>query len=227
MQRGFGKDEFEADEERHEMEFTLGPAMLLALSLGLILLCGVCFGIGYSLGRRSSPQSGVVVSQSASGQTITAAAGALSKPSASGTIQAAPQQPVADPPPVTAASNPLTSYAPASAGESPQPASSSLVRPAMPQQSSAPPANLPPENKVEPALPQNAGIMVQVAAVSHQDDATVLVAALRRRGFAAVERRGAADSLIHVQVGPFNSRSDASAMCQKLLGEGYNADIVP
>src|SRR5579862_78926 len=233
MQRGFGREEYEPEEERREAEFTLGPAMLLALGLGLILLCGVCFGIGYSVGHRSATQTGVVVSQTASGQTVTSTtAGALSKPSASGTIQAAPAKtPGGDPPTVAAASNPLTSYAPSatpSNADSPQPASSPLVRPAIPPQAAEPAAANPTAPaRVEPAIPQGAGIMVQVAAVSHQDDASVLVAALRRRGYTATERRAGADNLIHVQVGPFNSRSEANAMCQKLLSDGYNANIVP
>lgn len=206
--------------------------MLLALGLGLILLCAVCFGIGYSVGRRSSPQSGVTVSKTATGQTVTTSAtGALSKPAASGTIQATPAQPpAADPPNVAASSNPLTSYTPAASpanAESAPPPSSPLVRPAIPQQTAdATPANPLPPAKVEPAIPPSAGVMVQVAAVSHQEDASVLVSALRRRGYAATERREPGDNLIHVQVGPFNNRNDANAMCQRLLSDGYNANIV-
>jgi cell division septation protein DedD len=68
--------------------------------------------------------------------------------------------------------------------------------------------------------------MVQVAAVSHQEDANVLVAALRRHGYAATTRRESGDGLIHVQVGPFFSRNEANAMSQRLLGDGYNANVV-
>jgi cell division septation protein DedD len=69
------------------------------------------------------------------------------------------------------------------------------------------------------------GIMVQIAAVSHADDAEVLVNALRRRGYAVTARRDLADNLIHVQVGPFPNRNDADAMRLKLLNDGYNAII--
>lgn len=68
--------------------------------------------------------------------------------------------------------------------------------------------------------------MVQVAAVSHPEDASALVAALRRRGYAVTERHELADSLIHVQIGPFFNRNDANSMCQRLLGDGYNANVV-
>jgi cell division septation protein DedD len=67
--------------------------------------------------------------------------------------------------------------------------------------------------------------MVQIAAVSHPEDADVLVGALRKRGYAVTARRDLADSLIHVQIGPFTSRSDANEIRQKLLNDGYNAII--
>jgi cell division septation protein DedD len=67
--------------------------------------------------------------------------------------------------------------------------------------------------------------MVQIAAVTHPEDAEVLVGALRKRGYAVSARRDPADGLLHVQVGPFSSRTDAYAMRQKLLNDGYNAIV--
>ena len=69
--------------------------------------------------------------------------------------------------------------------------------------------------------------MVQIAAVSHAEDANVLVNALRRRGYAVSVRRDLSDNLLHVQVGPFNDRNDANAMRIKLLNDGYNAIVEP
>ena len=65
--------------------------------------------------------------------------------------------------------------------------------------------------------------MVQVAAVSHQEDADLLVTALRTKGYAVAARQNPADQLIHIQVGPFTNRKDAEAMRQRLLNDGYNA----
>lgn len=65
--------------------------------------------------------------------------------------------------------------------------------------------------------------MVQVAAVSHQEDADLLVAALKRKGYTVAARSEPQDKLIHIQVGPFPSKKDAEAMRQRLLGDGYNA----
>lgn len=67
--------------------------------------------------------------------------------------------------------------------------------------------------------------MVQVAAVSHQPDAEALVAALKKKGYNAVIRNGGQDKLLHIQVGPLASRTEALAVKQKLIGEGYNAFI--
>ena len=69
--------------------------------------------------------------------------------------------------------------------------------------------------------------MVQIAAVSHREDAEVLVNALRKHGYAVTARRELSDSLIHVQIGPFANRNDANAMRQKLLSDGYNAIVQP
>ena len=69
--------------------------------------------------------------------------------------------------------------------------------------------------------------MVQIAAVSHQEDADVLVGALRKRGYAVSARRDPADNLIHVRVGPFNDRDEATRWRMKLLNDGYNAMIQP
>jgi DedD protein len=66
---------------------------------------------------------------------------------------------------------------------------------------------------------------VQIAAVSHPEDAQVLVNALRKRGYTVAARREAGDNLVHVQTGPFVSRNDANAMRQKLLNDGYNAIV--
>ena len=233
MQRGLGAEELEPLEQRHDTEFTLGPAMLLAILCGLLLLCGLFFALGYRAGRRT-PLAGVAVTQTAAGQTLTStAANALSKPPAKGLVPATPPPPQVvqqttqpsslDGSPTGSA---LTTYAPTGgvpATSQPQ------VRPALPSPSNAAQAASVPATsyQVQPALSQSAGIMVQVAAVSHLEDANVLVGALRKRGYAVVARRAFADNLIHVQIGPFATRNDATAMSRRLLNDGYNAEVLP
>ena len=89
----------------------------------------------------------------------------------------------------------------------------------------------PPVTVAAPAAPSAAPApgtgkpMVQIAAVARQEDADVLVSALRQRGYGVVVRNEPQDKLLHVQVGPFADRTQATAMKQKLLSDGYNAII--
>ena len=69
--------------------------------------------------------------------------------------------------------------------------------------------------------------MVQIAAVANSDDADVLVTALRRRSYSVSAAREPGDGLIHVKIGPFNSRDEANRWRDKLLGDGYNAVVQP
>ncbi len=67
-------------------------------------------------------------------------------------------------------------------------------------------------------------IVVQIAAVSREDDAVALAGALRKKNYNVfvVNNPVTNDKLYHVQVGPFASIQDAEAMKLKLTGEGYN-----
>jgi cell division septation protein DedD len=67
--------------------------------------------------------------------------------------------------------------------------------------------------------------LVQVAAVSHQEDADILLNALKRRGYSVAVRHEPQDKLLHVQIGPLPTRKDADAMRQRLLADGYNAIV--
>ena len=80
---------------------------------------------------------------------------------------------------------------------------------------------------MQPALPQTAAYMVQIAAVSHTEDAAVLVNALRKRGYTVTAQRKPEDGMIHVWIGPFSSRDEANRWKVKLLDDGYNAVVQP
>jgi hypothetical protein len=66
--------------------------------------------------------------------------------------------------------------------------------------------------------------MVQVAVLTRDEDASVLIDALSRHGYSASSTRES-DHRIHIRLGPFSSRTDASAMRDKLLNDGYNAVV--
>ncbi|HVN93851.1 MAG TPA: SPOR domain-containing protein [Terracidiphilus sp.] len=84
----------------------------------------------------------------------------------------------------------------------------------------------PPAIRPAPAYAPAGQYVVQIAAVSHFEDANVLVEALRRRGYAATEQH-MSDGLIHVRIGPFATHDEANRMCMRLLESGYNAMVQP
>lgn len=231
MLRSNREEKFELAEPPHDTELTLGPAMLIGIACGLILLCGLCFGLGYSAGRHGSTPNASALTETATGQTVTAQPGSnLAKPPAKGTtpvpavsqVEAAEKpQPVAteDTPAETPPSSNLqTAQANSSANPSP-----AVVKLTLPSIAMAQPVKA--TTTAQPA--PGAGTMVQIAAVSHSEDADVLMNALRKRGYTVTARHLPGDNLIHVQIGPFANRSDANAMSQKLLSDGYNAVLMP
>jgi DedD protein len=205
MREDFDGEEFPQIEQRRDTELTLSPTVLLVIFFGLVLLCGLCFGVGYSMGSHGARDSSATGQQPGAGAAAQAAS-SHAKPST--TPQKTPdvQSIVADLPVTSSGADadaPHVGQAIVDGANSGQP----LVKPALPDTSSA--------------------LMIQIAIVSHQEDADVLVSALSKRGYTATARRDPADNQLHVRIGPFNSRNDANAMCQKLLHDGYNAIVQP
>jgi cell division septation protein DedD len=64
-----------------------------------------------------------------------------------------------------------------------------------------------------------------VAAVSKQEDAQSMVAALQKKQYPVFLTNVPGDSLFHVQVGPFSDPKDAEAMRARLVAEGYDAIV--
>jgi DedD protein len=240
----------EPEEERHDTELTLGPGTLVALFAGLLLICGLCFGLGYEVGHRGAAAAKTAATQHAApaatpDEEPLQASGSISKPSA------AAQTPVTQPPAsdggqpagqAAAGANPAAQPSPATMGQSAPPptppakppvsatpsAAQPQVRPAFPGAESAPQsAQAGGGANVHAALPSANTLMVQVAAVSHPEDAEVLMNALRQHGYSATVRRDPSDGLIHVRVGPFATRDEANRMCRRLLDDGYNAIVQP
>ena len=203
----------ELDHNPADREFTLNTGIVLALFFALALLCAVFFGFGYSIGHKSTPIAPVVSTDSA---PVSAPVTSSAKPSP-GTV-AVPEY-------VPSAGSPVTRPAPVTASVAPRETATADTTsvPAKP----APVIRVPPPSAEVPAVTATATggttTYVQVAAVSHQEDADVLLSSLRRRGYTVLTRTDANDHLIHVQIGPFPTRKDADTMRQKLLGDGYNA----
>jgi DedD protein len=225
----YDSDLQELDEpERNDREISLGTATILGIFLVLALLCAVFFGFGYSMGRRSAQ---IVPNQTVTspGDTTAASDAGGSKPSPGSpagrsTPASSSKREIIDED-ATGSDSPSTA-APARTSAavisktvalnsrpdaSSQPAPSSAVKPV-------------PMPRIAPAAGPGSAI-VQIAAVSHQEDADVLVNALKKRGYSVTIRQEPQDKLLHVQIGPFASKKDADAMKQRLLADGYNAIV--
>jgi DedD protein len=228
--RGLGRSVAEDDRE-----ITLGTRSLLGIFFGLVLVCGIFFGLGYSVGRVSARAIGPEAQDTTALPTTS-----LSKPSP----QEAVSQPGADTPPAPdgataviptagTAVTPVPATAPAgavpAAATTTTPATAvpaATVFPANPvTAATAAPAVVPAVQKTVVAAPAAPTLMVQVAAVSIPQDADILMAALRQHGYSAVVRHEPDDQLLHIQIGPFASRAQAQAMRGRLLADGYNAVI--
>jgi DedD protein len=250
--------EREPEEGSGDTEVRLSPLALLGIFFCLVLLCGLCFGLGYMLGHRTAgPTVASAQHESPADQEPLQGNASAPKPSAAAQApeptQATPEGEAAPPSTSTeTSSTPAETNPPkaqpssgASAPASPSPVAQAPAQPAAPPakpttpatstrpanaQASRTPEPAPAETSpyVRPDLPAAQGqFVVQIAAVSHSEDADVLVTALRRHGYVVTARREPSDGLIHVRIGPFSTHEEAVRWRNKLLGDGYNAELQP
>jgi DedD protein len=180
-------------EEANDTEITLGTGKMLALFFGLVILCAVFFGMGFSMGKnsvKSTPELLPSPGQSSPRSSST------NKPPSTSSSGSAPQSAQAAPSSDSNASNGSSQTATAS------------------DQSSA-------QTQSTPLAP-GTGYFVQVAAVSKQEDAEALVESLKGHQYQAIIANQPSDKLYHVQVGPFADIKEAEGMRSKLVSDGYN-----
>jgi len=180
-------------EEANDTEITLGTGKMLALFFGLVILCAVFFGMGFSMGKnsvRSTPELLPSPSQSSPRSVASKPAGTASSGSTS--------QPTQTPAAQTGSNS----------------SSDSSELPAPPDQSAG---------QVAPSTAATGpGYFVQVAAVSKQEDAEALVESLKGHQYQAIIANQPSDKLFHVQVGPFTDIKEAEGVRSKLVSDGYN-----
>jgi DedD protein len=205
------------DTTRDTTEVTLGTGKLLGIFLGLVVICAVFFTMGYMLGRGSAPSAGKteVVASVPSSSAPSAKPSAVNKNSEPGTqpcMAGSPKCPPSSGSATDSSSNSPETQAPASSSTQTASVSNNTSNPARPEQ---------------PATGPRPGgtIIIQVAAVSKQEDAEILVAALRRKQYPAFVTNTASDPLFHIQVGPFSDPKEADAMRGRLVNDGYNAIV--
>lgn len=186
----------------HDTEITLGTGKMLTLFFGLVALCGLFFGLGFSLGRGS-------VRPLASGDQLQTSNGPALHPSAMKSGGGQAQN-----------SGDMTFYKAVQnkdAGDAAK--DEAKADNAKPADNDAAKSG-PPDPMTAASGP---GYFVQVAAVSKQDDAQALVDALKKKQYAAfTASTSAGDKLFHVQVGPFGDLKEAEATKAKLVSDGYN-----
>ena len=199
-------------------EVTLGTGRLLGLFFGLVIVCALFFSLGFTLGRRSEPVA-------AASTTVPAVVGAEAKPSsarAEATIKPDCATPGACPETAPkSTTDELTFY---KAVEQNEP--KAKLEPPAPPAAARVTTRTAESKPVTPEMHRSgmlgSGYMVQVAAVSKQDDAEALVQALRKKSYPVITTSGPNDKFYHVQVGPFADMKDAEATRSKLIGDGYN-----
>ncbi len=189
--------------DTEDAEITLGTGKLLAMFFALVVVCAVFFGLGYALGR--------------SGARPATAAEAAPQPVAS----------TADKPSALKPGAPASANAGAPAGSDELPFYQSVEQnQANPQfPAAAPPPDSAPSQTGAPTeliKPAPGAFVVQVAAVSKQEDADMLVNALKKKQYPVFVTTVDTDKLFHVQVGPFADQKEAEVMKAKLTGDGYS-----
>lgn len=189
-------------QQETDTEITLGTGKMLVLFFGLVLLCALFFGMGFTMGKnsvRSAPE------------LLATPSGA--RPSAANT------QSSQAPTPQTQTAAPTTT-APADAGSTASGTSTQTAPAPTPDQNAQQPAGQ--AGGTAQGTPPGPGYTVQVAAVSKQEDADALVEALKGHQYPAFIAAPGSDKLFHVQVGPFADIKDAEATRAKLVADGYN-----
>jgi len=195
-----------ADQDR---EITLNTGKLLGVFFGVVIICAFFFVAGFTMGKNSAPAA-------PSSDTLPApvpAATAAKPPSAKASgVKDCSTTPEGCPP---VGSNELAFSKPAdSANPAPGTVSAAPAPTAPPNPAAAAPEM--------PKPPAQTTYMVQVAAVSKQQDAEALASALRRKNYAVTVTTPISDNLFRVQVGPFAELREAEAMRTRLLSDGYN-----
>lgn len=179
--------------DAQDTEITLGTGKLLGIFVALVVLCAVFFAFGFSMGR-NSVKAGLNLTEAPDAEPAPAAA----KPTPTAILR---------PTPVSA-----------------QPVETPAAEDSKPAEKSEPAVT--PAAQVTPAADTShsaaSGYVVQIAAVSKQEDADALVGALKKKGYPVFIADSATDKLLHVQIGPFADIKDAESMRTRLTADGYN-----
>jgi len=226
-------DDDQDDLPERERELTLSTGAILAIFLGLVLLCAVFFGFGYNLGRKSTTVPITPLPAATNdAQPVSTDSSTFDnfKPSPNSPSTPARTSSASEPTSIAPAANSATAPANNEAHTVAVPVHTTTA-PAVTRPAPSPSAPVSPPARTSqapaPAISPGGAFVVQIAAISetHKSDADLLVNALHSKGYQVSERTEAQDKLIHIQVGPFATKADAEAMRERLIVDGYNAIV--
>ncbi|HJX83792.1 MAG TPA: SPOR domain-containing protein [Candidatus Angelobacter sp.] len=212
-----------AERGTKESEVTLGTGKLLGIFAGLVVVCAVFFTLGYMLGHGGAPSAGkteVVTTVPSNNPATKPSAGNKNSDTTPQTCVAGSPNCPAVTPPTTSPSNSSSTKNPATQTTPSVQQTTTPVNTSTSTKPTTPPVSSATKN------PPAGTYMVQVAAVSKQEDAEALVQGLRRKQYPVfVVNNVPGDALFHIQVGPFSDPKEAEAMRNRLVSEGYSAIV--
>ena len=212
-----------------DREISLNTSTILLIFFALAIVCSAFFGLGYTMGRKTPPPTTYAASEDHT-DSLREAFKSF-KPAPGGGASAKTNTTPATSPTAEDADSSVTIPVTTAKATSP-PATKKPFDPdaeivtEAPAPKPVPPAHLAAAVPAPAPAPQAAPtgtVIVQVAAVSHQEDADSLLAALKRRGYTVAIHQEPQDRLLHLQLGPYPSKKDAEAMRTRLLADGFNS----
>ena len=237
-----------------DSDITIGPGKLLGLFFMLVAICGVFFAIGYSLGKTSAREQAMNDKAPLSASLAAPSVGdpSAAKPSAAvptknqsdaaasqdqGAKQQEPdltffnsvkrsdrgKQNVPETATVAPAKQTVSKAEEQPIAKAAAPVQTTVGAPTT--DASAPTTTKArADTKAVVAATPGGAFVVQIAAVTREEDAAALAGALRKKNYSVfvVNNPAVHDKFYHVQVGPFTTMQDAEAVKVKLTGEGYN-----
>ena len=236
-----------------DSDITIGPGKLLGLFFMLVAICGVFFAIGYSLGKTSAreqamndktPLSASLAAPSVGDSSAAKPSAAVPTKNQSDTAASQDQGAKQEEPDLTFFNSVKRSdrgkqdVTETATAAPPRPAVSKAKEQPM-SKATAPAQTTAGASTTDASTPATAtaradtkavvaatagGFVVQIAAVTREEDAAALAGALRKKNYSVfvVNNPAMHDKFYHVQVGPFTTMQDAEAVKVKLTGEGYN-----
>jgi DedD protein len=196
---------------------------LIVLFLGIVLLCGVFFTLGYVIGHN---QYDGAVHAAEAPEASAPVVPKASKPTSSDGAHAATPMP---------ANSEWDFYSKNASNhlEPTEKPSSPAVPNAAPanKEASAPPAPvesakaIPVSSRFQPPRLLKGSVVLQVAAVTHQSDALAMADALQRKRFSAFVLAPSGDNFYRVQVGPYRDQRNAESARNALERAGFKSII--